>query len=443
MDTGVLDLVAVVGDETWCTPGWPVAVAGMNAVAGVALGVGLAVHSRWGGLGHRLGAALCAALTFMGVGVIGAVPLLFLPVTLLPGATFAIEAFRAPLVAEFIASLVAMFAVGAGLTAWLYAPRGTPGLPVVPLLAAPVVAALGLAGPAHVVAMNAVGPLPTMDLDLGPRLHLGADATVAVRLDDAAADGWFAPPVHVKATATGPMLIELSAERVGLRGVREVTREVGMDRGSPLFPLAAGNAWDLQETVHHDAQYLWFINGDSASQGVHTHLWVTEGAAGPLHTWQVWRSDDGGPATTWTVYAWNGQILDAADDQPFLTTGQGTEDHLTECAVRAFEGWQCACGRPPDPPKSEHAWRSPWALEGPARCSRTEEPGAVRSVFGALMVALTAGLVIDMGDASHTMILTRSGVAPPPPEPKPPRPELPGSGSPASDDAGPDAPATR
>ena len=39
----------------------------------------------------------------------------------------------------------------------------------------PVIAALGVAGPAHVFALNAQGPLPTLDLAIGPRVHVGVD----------------------------------------------------------------------------------------------------------------------------------------------------------------------------------------------------------------------------------------------------------------------------
>ena len=134
-------------------------------------------------------------------------------------------------------------------------------------------------------------------------------------------------------------------------------------------------------------------------------------ASGPLRTWIVTRSDDGTAPTTYIVYAWNGELLDSANDQPFVGVGEPTEDHLTTCALELFDGWRCECGRPPPPPagtKGAKGWKEPWEVAGPARCDRTEQPGALRTGIGAFMAMITVGLVIDMGDASHTIVLVHS-----------------------------------
>lgn len=418
MDTSVLDLIAVVGDQTWRTPGWPVGIAVANAGVGVAVGVGLFVHGRFGGLGQREIGIVTAILTPLVAGLACALPFALLPATLLEEEKFAIEAFWVPFAIELAGSGIAILAVLGGLGAWIHAPKGSVPLPVLPLLLGPVVLALGVAGPAHILALNMQGPLPTLDLDLGPRLHTGTDTTVPVKLDEHAAHGWFAPPVRIAPTVPGTLGIELRAERVGLKGLRVVTREVGEDRGSPLLPLAAGNTWDLEETVHHQAQYLWFVDGDHINAGSHIHIAVEAGSAGPLRTWSVSRTDDAEPAGRWTVYNWNGEVLDLATDQPFVRAGEPTEDQLTECGLDLFAGWQCACGKPPVPPDkllgkaAAKGWTNPWDLAGPARCTYVDQPGAVRAGVGAFLAMITVGLVIDMGDAEHTLVLTRSGKEP-------------------------------
>ncbi len=410
MDLQGLDLVAIVGDETWRTPGWPVALAVGNAAFAVALAVGLVVHSRFGGLGQRGAAWIVGALTLLLTGLGCAVPFALLPATLLSEQKYAVEVYWAPFAVELGASAVAMLAIGAGVSAWLYAPKTSVPLPVVPLLLAPVVIALALAGPGHIVALNAAGPLPTMDIALGPRVHVGSDTTIPVTLDDEAASGWLAPPVHVAPTTRGTFAVELKADRVGLSGLRVVTREAGEDRGSPLFPLADGNTWDLAETVMHEAHYLWFLNGNHENPGSTIHIVATAGPDRPLRTWLVSRADDGDPATTWTIYQWNGDLIDQATGQPFLQVGTDAADHLTGCSLEVLDGWTCACGRPPLPPAgTPKGWKNPWEIEGPARCDKTDSPGAVRTGLGALMALMSVGLIIDMGDATHTVVLTRSG----------------------------------
>lgn len=423
MDPSVLDLIAVVGDQTWRTPGWPVGVAVVNAIVGVAVGLGLLVHGRYGGLGQRELGLVTAILTPLIAGLACGLPFVLLPAALMETAEFAIEAFWVPFAIELAGSGTAIIAVLGGLAAWVHAPKGTanglvPPGPVLPLLVGPIVLALGVAGPAHILALNLHGPLPTLDLDVGPRLHLGTDTTVPVKLDERTAHGWFAPPVRIAPTTPGTLGIEVRAERVGLKGLRLLTREVGEDQGSPLLPLAKGNSWDLEETVHHEAQYLWFVDGDHTSVGSRVHIAVEPGALGPLRTWTVIRTDDTEPAGRWTVYGWNGEVLDLATDQPFVRAGEPTDDHLTECGLEVLAGWQCACGTPPAPPDGllgddkPTAWASPWEIAGPARCTRRDQPGAVRAGVGAFLAMITVGLVVDMGDASRTLILTRSSKEP-------------------------------
>ncbi len=408
-------LTAIVGDHTWQTPAWPLLVTLGNAAASVVMAGLLAFLARRGGFGSSnlgIGALL---LTPLFAGLACALPFALLPSALLTDSKLPLEVFAGPLFSELGGSAVALCALGFGLAGWLYAERkpGVP-VPVIPLVLFPVFGAIGLAGPAHVLALDAQGTLPRLDIDLGPRVHVGVDLSVPVLLDDQASRGWFAPPVHVAPREPGTVAVTLRAERVGLVGTRVVTREAGEDSGSALLPLAEGNTWDLQETVARRAQYLWFVDGDHTQDGRRIQLRVTAGPPGPLRTWVVSRRDDDDPPTTTHVYNWNGAILDAATDVPFLDTTAAPGQRLQPCRLAALSEWTCVCGTPPPPPAGLAAgWKDPWAFPGPASCEWQETPGAVRTGLGALVAMLTVGLVIDMGDARHTAVLARSGVTTP------------------------------
>ncbi len=415
-----MDLTAIVGDQTWQTPGWPLLLSVGNAGLSLVLSALLVLMSRQGGLGQRAGGITLAVLTPLLAALACAVPFALVPATLLTENKFALEVFLAPLCGEVAASAVALCALGLGFAAWLHAPHPldeTPNpIPILPLLLFPVLGAIGLGGPAHLLALNAQGPLPELDVQLGPRVHVGTDTILPVLLNDEALHGWYAPPVHVAPKATGPFALELRAERVGLKGTRVVTREAGEDKGSPFLPLAERNSWDLQESVSHKAQYMWFLSSDNTTVSGSIHISVTAGATGPLRTWLVTRRDDGEAPTTWTVYNWNGAVIDAATDTPFLNVAPESapgEDGLRPCTLKVLDAWSCECGKPPPPPRDlAKGWTDPWLLQGPARCARDEQPGALRTGFGALLAMVTAGLVIDMGDAHHTVVLVRSGVEP-------------------------------
>lgn len=409
-------LTAIVGDHTWQTPAWPLLVTLANAAACVVMAGLLAFLSRRGGFGSTNLAIGVLLLTPLFAGLACALPFALLPAALLADSKLPLEVFAGPLFSELGGSAVALCALGFGFAGWLYADRrpGVP-VPVIPLVLFPVFGAVGLAGPAHVLALDAQGALPQLHIDLGPRVHVGVDLSVPVLLDARASRGWFAPPVHVAPRERGTVAITLRAERVGLVGTRVVTREAGEDRGSPLLPLAEGNTWELQETVARHAQYLWFVDGDQAFGGRRIQLRVTAGPPGPLHTWVFSRRDDDDPPTTTRIYNWNGATLDADDNTPFLGVTDAPGQRLQPCSLAALSEWTCVCGTPPAPPPDlAKRWQDPWALPGPASCEWQETPGAVRTGIGALVAMLTIGLVIDMGDADHTAVLVRSGVTEPP-----------------------------
>lgn len=415
-----MELTAIVGDQTWQTPAWPLLLSVANAAVSLVLAGLLAALARRGGFGQRNVGTSLAILTPLLVALLCALPFALMPATLLSANKFALELFFVPLCGEVIASGVALCALGLGFAAWLSADRpadpGSNPIPYVPLLLLPVMGALGLGGPAHLLALNAQGALPLLDLDLGPHVHTGLELTAPVLLNDETLHGWYAPPVHVAPTRPGTFAIELRAQRVGLTGTRVVMREAGEDRGSPLFPLADKNTWDLEESVSRHAHYMWFMNGDSTTASTRIHISVEALAQTPLRTWGVSRQDDAGAPTHWIVYNWNGDVLDAATDEPFLTLGPAdspTEDGLRSCTLAVFPGWSCECGTPPPPPRElAKGWENPWTLAGPARCAWNEEPGALRTGFGALLAVVTVGLIIDMGETHHTVLLVQSGKAP-------------------------------
>ncbi len=423
-----LALTAVVGDQTWQTPGWPVAMAGGNALVAILLAVLLGFHARGGGLGRREAGVLVAAFTPFFAVLVCVLPFALVPGALFSSEKFPLEAFLVPLTAELIASGVAMCAAGIGVGVWCYAARGEagapearkqagapeaqrkPSLPVVQLLLFPVVMAVALAGPAHVVVLDAAGPLPPLDLELGPRIHVGITTQARVLVNGGAVQGWYARPVLIQPQAAGEFAVELRAERAGLVGVRVVTREAGEDRGDPLLPLAQGNTWELQDHVSRKAQYMWFVDGDTTNPGRAVRLSVDANAETPLRTWRVILAEGSDEPQVWTVYNWNGAVLDTTNDQPFVRGGEPAGDGLTSCALTPFEGWECACGEPPPPPANlAKGWEKPWDLPGPARCYKQDHPGPVRAGFGALLALVTVGLVIDMGDQTHTLVLVRSG----------------------------------
>ncbi|MFN7144773.1 MAG: hypothetical protein ACK4YP_13435, partial [Myxococcota bacterium] len=252
----ILDQVAVLGDTTWTTAGWPAAV-GVGGVV-VALGLVVASIAAPGSGGGRpwLAAGLAVAVGFVGLCVSGTPALV--PGGA-PGLWTTTDAFGALLVADALGAGAVVVLLGLAAAVWLArASGGDPPWVRVGLAVPALSAALFALG--HAVWLRGVGSLPEIEVDLPPRVHVGRAVEPRVGLlggDDVS--GWSVGPVRVEAPAPGPVTVAVHARHFGLSGARVVTTEAGEDRFDPAVALAVGDEWRFVETTSWRSQYLWVL----------------------------------------------------------------------------------------------------------------------------------------------------------------------------------------
>ncbi|MFH1468027.1 MAG: hypothetical protein ABIO70_26815 [Pseudomonadota bacterium] len=291
-------------------------------------------------------------------------------------------------------------------------------LSALPIPAAP--AALGLllaaVGPAHATWFTARGPLPMLEADLPPWLHVGHEVVVTPTVTGCSHPGDCQAEVStLRPEQAGTLQVPLRARCPLLLAETQAEILVGEDRGDPGFPLAVGNRWSWQHVREWRNQVLWFFPDRGREEGPLLHLEVVgQDASGPLTTWRLREQIEGQEPTEHEIYRWDGSLRWLSDegaptDAIFFATRDASEGEahdpeghtLVGCDFSLFSESACRCL-----PQAEGAAHLP----GPSVCSRAPSAGDDLRTLGSVFLAIiTAGLVVvDPDDDPRWVLLSSS-----------------------------------